>query len=302
MRKVIGIGETVFDLIFNDENQPVSGRPGGSVYNAMISLGRRGVAASFISEVGNDRIGLIIKQFLTDNGVDNSCVCMFDDGKSPLALAFLDEQRNAQYLFYKDYPSQRLQFQMPEIEQDDVLLFGSYFALNPVLRQQVRRLLEYARSRGALIYYDVNFRATHRGEVSELLPTIIENFQFADIVKGSDEDFEIIFGTDDWRQVYHSHIESLCNIFICTRGAKGATLLVGNEEFTIEGKSIQPVSTVGAGDSFNAGTIYGLIRNDVLHSELQNSNLVVPKLIDSMKVGVDFATEVCLSLENYVKK
>lgn len=302
MRKVIGIGETVFDLIFNDENQPISGRPGGSVYNALISLGRRGVDASFISEVGNDRIGLIIKQFLSDNGVDNSCVCMFDDGKSPLALVFLDEQRNAQYLFYKDYPSQRLQFQLPDIQKDDILLFGSYFALNPVLRQQVRRLLKYARSREALIYYDINFRATHRDEAPELLPTIIENFQFADIVKGSDEDFEIIFGTDDWRQVYHRKIETYCKIFICTQGAKGATLLVGNEEFTVEGKSIQPVSTVGAGDSFNAGTICGIIRNGLLRSDIQNVSIAASKLIASMNVGVDFATEVCLSLENYVKK
>ena len=41
MRKVIGIGETVFDIIFKN-GQPISGRPGGSVFNAMISLGRMG--------------------------------------------------------------------------------------------------------------------------------------------------------------------------------------------------------------------------------------------------------------------
>ena len=302
MRKVIGIGETVFDIIFDDENQPISGRPGGSVYNAMISLGRRGIASSFISEVGNDRIGLIIKQFLTDNGVDNSCVCMFDDGKSPLSLAFLDEHRNAQYLFYKDYPAQQLQFQMPDIERDDVLLFGSYFALNPVLRSHVRRLLDTARSRDAMIYYDVNFRATHRNEVQQLLPTIIENFRFADIVKGSDEDFEIIFATNDWRQVYHQFIEPYCKVFICTQGSKGASLLIENEEFMIDGKSIVPVSTVGAGDSFNAGTICGIIRNELLRSELQNPKDAIVKLLDSMRVGVDFASEVCMSLENYVQK
>ena len=42
MRKVIGIGETVLDIIFRNE-QPINAVPGGSAFNAMISLGRCGV-------------------------------------------------------------------------------------------------------------------------------------------------------------------------------------------------------------------------------------------------------------------
>ena len=42
MRKIIGIGETVLDIVFKD-NQPIGAFPGGSVLNAMISLGRAGV-------------------------------------------------------------------------------------------------------------------------------------------------------------------------------------------------------------------------------------------------------------------
>ena len=41
MSKVIGIGETVFDILFKN-NQPVKAVPGGSVYNSIISLGQRG--------------------------------------------------------------------------------------------------------------------------------------------------------------------------------------------------------------------------------------------------------------------
>ena len=63
MRKVIGIGETVLDIIFRG-NQPVSAVPGGSVYNSIISLGRSGVPAEFISETGDDRVGSRITGFL----------------------------------------------------------------------------------------------------------------------------------------------------------------------------------------------------------------------------------------------
>ena len=69
MRKVIGIGETVLDIIFK-HGQPVSAVPGGSVYNGIISLGRAGVPAAFVSEVGNDRIGKRTIDFLKENGVE----------------------------------------------------------------------------------------------------------------------------------------------------------------------------------------------------------------------------------------
>ena len=91
MRKVIGIGETVLDIIFKG-GKPIEAVPGGSSFNAVISLGRAGVNASFISEAGNDRIGEYVIQFLRDNGVNADNVSIFPESKSPLSLAFLDEK------------------------------------------------------------------------------------------------------------------------------------------------------------------------------------------------------------------
>lgn len=62
MRKVIGIGETVLDIIFKN-GKPIEAVPGGSSFNAVISLGRAGVNTSFISEAGNDRIGEYVIEF-----------------------------------------------------------------------------------------------------------------------------------------------------------------------------------------------------------------------------------------------
>ena len=56
MRQVIGIGETILDMIIKND-QPHTAVPGGSVFNGLVSLGRLGVPVSFISEVGNDHVG-----------------------------------------------------------------------------------------------------------------------------------------------------------------------------------------------------------------------------------------------------
>ena len=63
MRKIIGIGETVLDILFKD-GVPVKAVPGGSTFNSMISLGRMGLNVSFISEVGNDKVGEMILKAL----------------------------------------------------------------------------------------------------------------------------------------------------------------------------------------------------------------------------------------------
>ena len=51
MRRVIGIGETILDILFKN-NQPTVAVPGGSVFNGLVSLGRAGANVTFISEVG----------------------------------------------------------------------------------------------------------------------------------------------------------------------------------------------------------------------------------------------------------
>lgn len=217
MRKVIGIGETVLDIIFKN-NQPIGAVPGGSTYNAMISLGRAGVPAQFISETGNDRVGEMIISFLKENGVGAEYINVFPDSKSPLSLAFLNEQNDAEYLFYKDHPHDQLDFVMPDVQKDDIVMFGSYFAINPVIRPQVKGFLDYARQKGAILYYDVNFRPSHKNEVMKLTPNILENLELADIVRGSHEDFEVMYKKDDADKVYRAEISFYCKKFIYTQG------------------------------------------------------------------------------------
>ena len=259
MRKVFGIGETILDIIFRND-QPQKAVPGGSVFNGLISLGRLNVPVSFISELGNDRVGDMIRDFMEDNHITTEFVDRFPDGKSPISLAFLDDDKNANYIFYKDYPAQRLEVPLPKIEKDDIFVFGSYYSLNPVLRTRMVEFLQYAQERKAIIYYDPNFRKAHAHEAIRLMPTVLENLEFADIVRGSDEDFQNLYGKSDAQEVYKEHIQFYCDRFLTTHGANGVNLHTRNFTRHFDSPQIQPLSTIGAGDNFNAGIIYGLLK------------------------------------------
>ena len=299
MRKVFGIGETILDIIFRND-QPQKAVPGGSVFNGLISLGRLNVPVSFISELGNDRVGDMIRDFMEDNHITTEFVDRFPDGKSPISLAFLDDDKNANYIFYKDYPAQRLEVPLPKIEKDDIFVFGSYYSLNPVLRTRMVEFLQYAQERKAIIYYDPNFRKAHAHEAIRLMPTVLENLEFADIVRGSDEDFQNLYGKSDAQKVYKEHIQFYCDRFLTTHGANGVNLHTRNFTRHFDSPQIQPLSTIGAGDNFNAGIIYGLLKYDVRHADLPSLDQDTRGKI--IRCGMDLASEVCQSYDNYVSK
>lgn len=297
MRKVIGVGETILDIIFQGK-QPSKAVPGGSVFNGIVSLGRLGVDVTFISETGNDQVGSIILDFMKDNNISTENVCVLPDGKSPVSLAFLDENNDAEYLFYKDYPSQRLDMILPKIEENDILIFGSYYALNPVLREKIVDLLELAREKKAIIYYDPNFRSFHKDEAMKLTPTIIENLEYADLVRGSVTDFFNMFKLDDVDEIYKQKIKFYCPNFIATNGAGNISLRTNTLSKEYPSQQIDAVSTIGSGDNFNAGILYGLLKYNISRDDLLNlSESLWSKII---QCGIDFSAEVCRSFNNSI--
>lgn len=299
MRKVIGIGETILDILFRN-GQPQAAVPGGSVYNAVISLGRMGQNVTFISETGNDRVGEMILANMRENGVDTANVNVFPEGKSPVSLAFLNERNDAEYIFYKDYPRQRLEVNMPEISSDDIIMIGSYFAITPVLRDKVKELLDRAHDAGAIIYYDVNFRSTHANEAIKLMPTIIENFEYADILRGSTEDFQNMFRQPDADKVYRDHVEFYCPNFICTDADGDVRLRTKHVCKDYPVTPLKAVSTIGAGDNFNAGVVYGLLKYRVRRADL--AELTEADWDAIIRCGMDFSADVCKSVSGSVSK
>lgn len=301
MRKVIGIGETMLDIIFKN-GKPIEAVPGGSTFNGIVSLGRAGVKTVFVSETGNDRVGEYVRDFLRDNNVDTSAINVFQETKSPVSLAFLDKDNNADYIFYRDQKHDHMDFAYPDIQKDDIVVFGSFYAVNPALRPQVSGLLEYARQRGAIIYYDVNFRKAHQADVMKVTPNLIDNLEYADIVRGSKEDFEVLYKKDSAERVYRAETSFYCKRFIYTDGPNPVSVFSNNgfhKEYAMP--KTETVSTIGAGDNFNAGFIYGMIKYGVTRDDVEQglSEEIWDKLIAT---ATAFSADCCKDIFNYISK
>lgn len=299
MRKIIGIGETVYGILFKD-NQPARGIPGGSALNTMVSLGRVGLSGTLISEVGRDHIGRLILSFLEENNVDTSYLYQFYDGKSPVSLAFLNDRNEADYESYRNYPADRLDIVWPRIDADDLILFGSFYSLYPALRSTLTELLTFAQDRKAIICYDPDFSKDHETDVLRVMPSLIENLEFANIVRGSVDDFRVIYKETDIDKIYRNHIRFYCPVFICTDGGGYVSLRTPSVSKQYEVAPCEIVSLVGAGDAFNAGLSYGITQCGVTLAELNSLEEAVWDRI--IGYGILFSQEVCRQLDNYISR
>ncbi|HNW89026.1 MAG TPA: carbohydrate kinase [Bacteroidales bacterium] len=297
MRKIYCFGEAVYDIIFKNE-KPIEAKPGGAMLNVAVSLGRLGLPVCFVGDFANDRVGNIIKRFLEENNVDTSFITMYTNAKSRIALAFLDEKNNADYSFYKIRIEDKPYIRFPVLQPDDMLLFGSYYAIKPEIRSMVSDFINTCRNNNAVIIYDPNFRLAHLKLLSELKPFIEENISNADITKGSDEDFKNIFHTEDADGTYSVLNKLSCKSLIYTRNRYGVDLCTGHFQKHYDAIGIKPLSTVGAGDTFTAGMAYWLFTHNI--NKIQLQNLSPAEYEQMIRMAIRFATNVCMSYDNYV--
>lgn len=328
---IIGIGETILDIIFK-EDQPQKAVPGGSTFNAIVSIGRMGTPCTIVTETGDDHVGDIIANFLSDNNVDNTYVYRHPGTQSHVSLAFLNERNDAEYSFYKHHGALAMPNKQPHITAGDIVMFGSFYAINPTIRNYTQHFLSSAKEKGAILYYDINFRAPHIKDLDLTYDNIIENMRLTSILRGSAEDFSILFGIDNAPAVYE-HIKDYCPYFIYTDADKPIQLFTPTLRKQYHIPPIKTVSTIGAGDNFNAGFCYAL-HNDNMQLQPEATSLHVEaaflqpetaslqpettslqiegrKLLASLsesqwdqyiQTGLQFSAEVCQSLDNYIAK
>lgn len=300
MRKIYTIGETVFDIIFKN-GKAIDSTPGGAMLNTSVSLGRLNLPVSIVGDYSSDYIGRIIDAFLDENGVNRKYITKYENAQSRLALAFLDNDNNADYSFYKIRKDKKVTIAYPVTTKDDIILFGSFYGIKSDIRSSLKSFLLNAKENGSIIIYDPNFRKAHLNILPEIYPYIMENIEMADIVKGSDEDFENIFATKTPKDT-HAKIskEVKLNNFIYTANKFGVDIVSKNNTSHYSVPGINPISTVGAGDTFNAGLIYGLLKYNIT---TENINDIEKNIWDKIiKIAIDFSIDVCMSYNNYLSK
>ena len=120
---------------------------------------------------------------------------------------------------------------------------------------------------------------------------------------GSSEDFDVMFHKTDADVIYRSQVSFYTRKFILTQGARPVELRADDgfkKQYSVASVP-NIVSTIGAGDNFNAGFVYGMLRHNIRRDDIERG-LTEQQWDGLIASAQTFSADVCQSLDNYVSE
>lgn len=289
-------GETLLDIIVG-ANGETHTTAGGSQLNVAANLAIAGAEVQLISFIGDDAPGNRIKSFAGKAGIGIDFLQIDAMHKTGLAFAVIYQEGQATYSFYKDYPESLFEgMPLPEIPLESCFSFGSMAALEDQWQPALARLLDAAKAADSLIFYDPNIRSQLKNKLAE--ERLIRNLQSANIIRGSDEDFLTAFQTVDPRVIAEKAGLKKSQLLFITQGSGDIISYFQGKINHYPMQALEVVSTIGAGDAFNAGILSFADKTGLTAKKL--ASLSEKSIGIMVAVGVSFAADVCKSAGNTI--
>lgn len=251
---VLVIGETLVDIVHTPDGS-VTEHVGGSPANVAMGIARLGHDTVLATTLGADDHGRRCREHITGHGVHIENLDPGDHTTST-AKATLDESGAAEYDF-------DLHWQLRPV--DDLDRFGhvhtgSIAATLLPGAEVITETLTSARQ-NATISYDPNVRPTIMGGVDQVRVRIEELITVSDVVKASEDDVQWLYAGRSLPEVMAAWGGLGPGLVVITRGGNGVTYRVTSSGELGEAPArVDTVAdTVGAGDSFMAGLVSGLL-------------------------------------------
>ncbi len=254
--KVVSFGEIVWDVY------PDNACLGGAPLNFAAHLARHGHDVYMLSAVGTDDYGDKALAQMKDWGICTEHVARLTDLQTGKCLVSLNENGVPMY----DLLQNTAYDHIPPVTSlsADVLYFGTLALRSESNRNTLQQLLDTTRFSD--VFVDVNIRAPFYSEEA-----IRFAVQHATILKISDEELPVVAemlpvsSTEPYafiKQLATEYPSVQC--LILTRGAEGAYVYHRAEDtvYSCASKTVEVVSTVGAGDSFSAAFLHGYCQQE----------------------------------------
>lgn len=233
---------------------------GGAEVNTAIGLARLGVASSWLGRVGADRLGERVIRTLREEGVGTELVVIDPDAPTGLYLREWQPDGIRRPFYYRSGSAgSRLEATdwRAEFTPTALHITGITPALSPTAAAAIEAMVVRARGLGALVSFDPNYRPALWSSRVAARAVIGRLAAQADLVLMSEDDAELLVDSLDPERVFAA-IEADQVVF--KRGADGAIARRGKEILLQPAHPVRdPVDPVGAGDSFNAGFLAGLL-------------------------------------------
>jgi fructokinase len=271
---VIALGELLIDFVALETGVSVgeaSGfvkAPGGAPANVAVAVERLGQQAAFLGQVGDDPFGHFLADVLTAEGVEIRGLRFTDKARTSLAFVSLAADGDRSFMFYR-HPAADMLMTPDDVAYDvidtgKIFHYGSITLIDDPVRSATLAAVDHARKKGLLISYDPNLRLALWPSEKAAKEGMRLGLKTAQIIKISEEELEFLTGGDSAYKLWKDHMQAI----IVTHGPKGATLYTEKGKTFSPGFPVTSVDTTGAGDSFVAGFLVGLLEQGGLQDPM----------------------------------
>ena len=285
---------------------------GGSPSNIAMGTSRLGLTTAAFTAVGDDTVGDFVRRFLGDMGVVTDFVATKPGKRTSLALVGVQPPDRFPLTFYRDDPADIYltiddASALPFGSTSAVLLSGNAFSRG-TCADAARRAAERAGHFGLTTFMDLDLRPTDWSHPHAFGLTLRPVLPWVDVLIGTEEEFFALLAPDPGpvatgapvTAVDRNVLDQLVGVLLETgtvgtvvlkRGATGATVLTGSERIDVPGFPVDPVNTVGAGDSFASGLIWSRLRGDDWYRACRFGNACGAIVVTRHGCAVAFPTE-----------
>jgi len=258
---IVGLGEILWDML--PGGKELGGAPANFAYHAQAL----GASACVVSCVGSDPLGDEILALLDEVDLDRHSLAVDPARPTGTVSVSLDAKGVPTYVIHTDVAWDFIPWSdsLADLAASaSAVCFGSLCQRSPVSRRTIRTFLKNT-SPDSLRVFDVNLRQSFYDR-----DIIHESCELSNIVKLNDDELPVLARLLGLRRETTSDLlRELVNTYslrliALTRGSHGSVLCTPDEVSEHAGYPAHVVDTVGAGDSFTAAIVMGVLNGEKL--------------------------------------
>lgn len=268
---VIALGELLIDFTMNGQseqgNNMFEACPGGAPCNVLALLNKMGKKTAFIGKVGKDQFGTLLRETITEAGIDASNLVVDENVNTTLAFVHTFPDGDREFSFYRN-PGADMMLTAdevnPEVVKDTKIFhFGTLSMTHDGVREATKKAVETANENGCLVSFDPNLRPPLWSSLDLAKEQMEYGFGKCDILKISDNEIQFVSGKEDYDEGI-AYLQEKYNIplILLTMGKDGSRAYYKGMRVERPGFSVKAIETTGAGDTFCGSSLNYLVEHD----------------------------------------
>ncbi len=277
---VIALGELLIDFPMYGQsdqgNNLFEACPGGAPCNVLALLNKMGKKTAFIGKVGQDQFGTLLKETITEAGIDASGLVIDPEVNTTLAFVHTFPDGDREFSFYRN-PGADMMLRPEEVNteliaQTKIFHFGTLSMTHDTVREATKKALAAAKENGCLISFDPNLRPPLWSSLDLAKEQMEYGFAQCDILKISDNEIQFVSGREDYDEgIAYLQEKYHIPLILLTMGKEGSRAYYKGMRVERPGFTVKAIETTGAGDTFCGSSLNYIVEhgfNDLTEDQL----------------------------------